>query len=133
MNVVLGTVPIKCAMSLHEEIARCALRGLLQSSHLFTDMDGPGSSTVPALLASTWLECAIATLQLSDVVISRASSSNICSPRLSSMPAALLEIVDASTTSVDVFQRLLDQRYLGEPGLSNLSSVILSRLVGGTS
>jgi hypothetical protein len=45
------------------------------------------------------------------------------------MPAALLEIVDASTTSVDVFQRLLDQRYLGEPGLSNLSSVISSRLV----
>ena len=112
-----------------EEIARCALRGLLQSSHLFTDMDGPGSSTVPALLASTWLECAIATLQLSDVVISRASSSNICSSRLASMPAALLEIVDASTTSVDVFQRLLDQRYLGEPGLSNLSSVISSRLV----
>ena len=80
-----------------EEITRCALRGLLQSSHLFKDMDGPGSSIVPALLASTWLECAIVTLQLSDVLLSRASSSLSCSSRLASMPSALLEIVDVNT------------------------------------
>jgi hypothetical protein len=41
-----------------EEITRCALRGLLQSSHLLKKMDKNGDPIVPALLASTWLECA---------------------------------------------------------------------------
>ena len=112
-----------------EEITRCALRGLLQSSHLLKKMDKNGDPIVPALLASTWLECAIVTLQLSDVLLSCASSPSLSSSRLASMPSALLEIVDVNTSSVDALRGQLDQRYSSEPGLSDLTSLISRRLV----
>ena len=92
-------------------------------------MDKNGDPIVPALLASTWLECAIVTLQLSDVLLSCASSPSLSSSRLASMPSALLEIVDVNTSSVDALRGQLDQRYSSEPGLSDLTSLISRRLV----
>lgn len=106
------------------EIIQCAMRGLLQSCHLSkADMYGDDNATkVPALLSSTWLECAIMTLKLSGIVTCSSSS------RQSALPSALLEVVDSNTSSI-VMCNFLKKRHISEPGLSVLASVIVRRFV----